>query len=319
MMPESNPFEPYMPEVDVPGDVAAVFQKARIAVANAGAKEGLASGQRALGIVTPGRMVMIVPAPKPGAVPEQFVAQVKSLLPSDRPLNITAISFTALEPLVQDKAKCIPMLGQLLGFAYLGHNVVVFEGHPSALEHALQGAEVLWIDYAMAPFLQRDWIDVASRILPPPHRILGFDRKSGQLRPIIKSNDAPGWRMSEPDGEASYVNCLLTTLAKNSPTPVHVAASHPLPDLAKLTSDPQQLNWISGLPFRYDALDAAKVIGILQRVSKLPSPAGTPSIGMLQAQLATAGGRREKVSFQVTLAQDVEGRQRLDIEKLATA
>ena len=318
-MAESNLFEPYMPDVDVPGDIAAVFVKARTTVASAGTKEGLATGQRAIGILTPGRMVMLVPAPKPGGVPDQFVTQVRALLSSDKPLNIAAISFTALEPLMKDKAKSIPMLGQLLGFAYVGHNVLVFEGHPSALEHALRGADLLWIDSAMLPFLQKNWIDVTYRVLPPRPRIVVFDRKSGQLRPVVKSNEAQGWRFSEPDGEASYVNCLLATLAKNSPMPVHVAASHPLPDLAKLTSDPQQLNWIGSLPFRYDSLDAAKVIGIIQRVSKLPPPAATPSLGTLQAQLATAGGKREKVSFQLTLAKEPDGRQRLDIEKLAIA
>ena len=318
-MAESDLFSPYMPQVDVPGDVAAVFAKARATVANAGANEGLAPGQRALGILTPGRMMMLVPAPKPGGVPEQFVAQVNALLPSDKPLNITAISFTALDPLMQDKAKCIPMLGQLLGFAYVGHNVLVFEGHSSALEPALQRSDLLWIDSAMLPFLKSDWIEVAYRALPPRPRILVFDRKTGQLRPVIKSTDAQGWRFSEPDGEASYVNCLLTTLARNSPAPVHVSVGHPVPDLAKLTEDPQQLNWINGLPFRYDSLDATKVIGIIQRVSKLPPPAATPSIGTLQAQLATSGGKRERVSFQLTLAQDVAGRQRLDIERLTTA
>ena len=41
---------------------------------------------------------------------------MKAPLPSDKLLNITAIGFTALDPLMKDKAKCIPMLGHLLGF-----------------------------------------------------------------------------------------------------------------------------------------------------------------------------------------------------------
>ena len=316
-MTPDNPFEPYMPEVDIPVNTE-VFAKARTDIANAGAKERLAPGQHCLGIMTPGRLLMIVNAPKPGSVPDQFVAQVKALLPSDEPLNITAVCFTALEPLMKDKAKCIPMLGQLLGFAYVGHNVLVFEGHSSALEHALKGCDVLWIDSAMLPFLEQGWIDVAYRMMTPP-RILVCDRKNGQVLPVVKSNDAKGWRYAEPDGEASYVNCLLTTLAKNAPAPVQVAASSPVPDLARFTSDPQQLEWIRGLPFRYDALDAAKVIGIIQRVSKLPAPNGSPSGGTLTAQLATAGGKREKVSFRLTLAADATGRHVLDILRIPPA
>jgi hypothetical protein len=317
-MSEADPFVPYMPDVDIPPDTT-VFARARTDIANAGVKERLAPGQHCLGILTPGRLLMIVNAPMHGSVPDQFVAQVKALLPSDKPLNITAISFTALDPLMKDKAKCIPMLGQLLGFAYVGHNVLVLEGHVSALEHALKGCDVLWIDSGMLPFLAEGWIDVVYRMMTSPPRILVSNRKTGQALTVIKSNDAKGWRYSEPDGEASYVNCLLTTLAKNSPVPVQVAADAVVPDLARFTSDPQQLAWIHDLPFRYDALDAAKVIGIIQRVSKLPPPYGSPSSGTLTAQLATAGGKREKVSFRLTLTSDATGRHVLDILRLPPA
>ena len=175
-MSEADPFVPYMPDVDIPSDTT-VFAKARTEIANTGVKERLAPGQHCLGILTPGRLLMILNAPKPGGVPDQFVAQVKASLPSDKPLNITAISFTALDPLMKDKAKCIPMLGQLLGFAYVGHNVLVFEGHASMLEHAFKGCDVLWIDSAMLPFLEEGWIDVAYRMMASPPRILVCDRK----------------------------------------------------------------------------------------------------------------------------------------------
>ena len=316
-MPDADPFKPYMPEVDISSN-STVFASARTDIARAGTKERLAPGQRCIGIMTPGRLLMFVGAPIPGTVPAEFVAQVKALLPAEKPLNITAISFTALDSLMRDKAKCIPMLGQLLGFAYVGHNVLVFEGHSSALEHALKGCDVLWIDSAMLPFLEEGWIDVAFRMMAPP-RILAADRKTGRVLPVVKGNDAKGWRYSEPDGEASYVNCLLTTLAKNSPVRVQVAVSDPVPDLARFTQDPQQLEWIRGLPFRYDALDAAKVIGIIQRVSKLPAPNGSPSSGTLSAQLATAGGKREEVAFGLTLTPDAKGRHVLDIQKLPPA
>lgn len=316
-MSEADPFEPYMPEVDVPADVKSVFRKARAAVVNAGSKEGLAPGQRCIGIVTPGRMVMFLPAPKTGAVPDQFVAQVKALLPGDKPLNIAAISFTALEPLMQGKAKCIPMLGQLLGFAYIGHHVLVFEGHPTALEHAVADCDVLWIDSAMLPFLQKDWIDVAYRVMPDRPRIFVFDRKTTRLHATVKSQDPQGWRYSEPDGEASYINCLLTTLAKRSSIPVRVSANAPVPDLAQLTSDAKQLEWIQGLPFQYDRLDPAKAIGIMWQVAKLPPPAAVPSKGILQAQVAIGAGKREKVSFHLTLSTDGDGRLCLDIQKAA--
>ncbi len=308
-----------MPAVDIPADMAAVFAKARKDLANAGEKERLAPGQRAIGILTPGRLLMLVCAPKPGTVPDQFVTQVKALLPCDRPLNITAISFTALDPLLRDKSRCIPMLGQLLGFAYVGHNVVVFEGHPSTLEASLIGCDVLWIDSGMLPFLQADWVETAYRVMPARPRIFIYDRKTNQLRPVMKSNDEQGWRYSEPDGEVSYVNCLLTTLAKVSPRPVQVATGAGVPDLTSLTNDPKQLEWIASLPFQYEALDASKVIGIIQKISKWSPAEGATSLGMLQAALATEGGKREKVAFQLTLTQEPGEANRLDIEKTAPA
>ena len=314
-MTETDPFEPHMPAVDIPPDMAAVFAKARKDLANAGEKERLAPGQRAIGILTPGRLLMLVSTPKPGTVPDQFVAQVKALLPCDGPLNITAISFTALDPLLRDKSKCIPMLGQLLGFGYVGHNVIVFEGHPSTLEASLKGSDVLWIDSGMLPFLQADWIDAAYRVMHARPRILVSNRKTKQLLPVVKSNDEQGWRYSEPDGEASYVNCLLTTLAKASPCPVQVAAGAGVPDLTSLTNDPKQLEWIAALPFQYEALDASKVIGIIQKISKWSPAEGATSLGMLQAALAMEGGKREKVAFQLTLTEKPGGANRLNIEK----
>jgi hypothetical protein len=304
----SNLFEPHMPGVDVPPDLQGVFAKARIEIAS--------GDERRIGIVTPGRMIMLQPAPPPGSIPKEFVAQVSQLLPSAKPLNITFVGHTQLEALMQDKAKCIPQLGQLLGFAYLGHNVIVFEGHPSAFEYALRDCDVLMIDSGMLPFLQPDWFDVALRAARQGAKMIVQDRKTGRLQPVIKSKNAPGWRYGEPDGEASYANCLLTTLAKaDAPGPVRIASGSPVPGLAQFAVDPAQLDWIAELPFRYAALDADKVIGILHRIVKWSSPDNGESKGVLKAQLATGGGQRQAVSFDLTLGKDAAGKQRLDIMK----
>jgi hypothetical protein len=310
-MPEpSVPFEPRMPEVDVRPDMEGLFAKARIEIAS--------GGERRVGIVTPGRMTMLVPAPRPGSIAKEFVAQVGQLLPSTQPLNVTFVGYTQLEALMQDKAKCIPQLGQLLGFAYIGHSVIVFEGHPSAFEYALRDTDVLMIDSGMLPFLQPDWVDVALRLMRPGAKVMVQDRKTGRLQPVIKSKNAQGWRYGEPDGEASYANCLLTTLAKAvAAPPVHIASGAPLPGLAQFASDPTQLDWIAELPFRYDTLDADKVIGILQRVVKWSGAEHGESKGVLKAQLATGGGQRQAVSFELTLGQDAAGKQRLEVVKSA--
>jgi hypothetical protein len=238
------------------------------------------------------------------------------LLPSAKPLNITFVGYTQLEALMKDKAKCIPQLGQLLGFAYLGHNVIVFEGHPSAFEHALRDCDVFMIDSGMLPFLQPDWLDVALRVAREGAKMIVQDRKTGRLQPVIKSKNAQGWRYGEPDGEASYANCLLTTLAKaDAPPPVRIASGSALPGLAQFARDPAQLNWIAELPFRYDTLDADKVIRILHRVAKWSPLDNGESKGVLKAQVATGGGQRQAVSFDLTLGQDAAGKQRLEVVK----
>src|SRR5262249_47374505 len=121
-------FTPRMPEVDVPPDLAARFARARrIAsgdevVAN---PRGRVEGQRHLVIVTPGRMCMMHPCPRPGSMQAGAVAAIEQLAPSSKPLTIAVIALTELRALRASLARAIPFVGYLLGLAYAGHTVVV--------------------------------------------------------------------------------------------------------------------------------------------------------------------------------------------------
>jgi len=294
-------FQPQMPEIEPRADIASVFATARREVIAGGPEKGLATDQRCIGIVTPGRLVMFVPAPAPGSITSEQVAQAKQVLFSEKPLNITVVGYTRLDALMKDKAKCIPFLGHLLSFAYIGHHVVVFEGHPAVFEPGVQDSDVLLIDSGMLPFLQKDWVDAAVRVMPPGGRIFIHSRQSYRLMPVVKSKNPPGWRYSEPDGEASYVNCLLTTLAKGLRASVQIGVRGPVPNLAELTTDAAQLEWISELPFRYETLKPVAVIGIILKAAGWTLDDVSKSSGVLKAQLATKGGQRQVVSFQLTL------------------
>ena len=57
-----------MPHVDVLPHMVQLFAKARAEVAEGGSEKGLDAGQRCIGVVTPGRMLTFVPAPKAGSV-----------------------------------------------------------------------------------------------------------------------------------------------------------------------------------------------------------------------------------------------------------
>ena len=59
------------------------------------------------------------------------------------------------------------------------------------------------------------------------------------------------------------------------------------------------------------------MIRILHRVVKWSPPDNGESKGVLKAQVATGGGQRQAVSFDLTLGQDAAGKQRLEIVKSA--
>jgi hypothetical protein len=162
-----------MPGVDRPADLAEVFAKARQMVAD--------PAQPRVAIVTPGRMVMLVPAPR--KPPQTGLAGIKALLKSDSPLAITAVSYTKLDAMMADeeKTKCIPFLGHLLAMAFLGHKVIVFEGHRSAFEEGVTAADVVLVDSGMVPFLQADWTPTAFRLMKPGGRLLVHDRANYSL------------------------------------------------------------------------------------------------------------------------------------------
>jgi hypothetical protein len=108
------------------------------------------------------------------------VASIEQMMPSTVKRNVAAIAFTQLDGLMKDASKPIPFLGILLGLAYIGHAVWVFEGHRSALAAGCRDADVLIVDGAMVPHLQSDWVAVASSAMKRPE-IYVHDRATYSL------------------------------------------------------------------------------------------------------------------------------------------
>jgi len=79
-------------------------------------------------------------------------------------------------------ARAIPFLGMLLGLAYLGHAVWVFEGHPSALAAGCRDADFLIVDSAMLACLAPDWQHLARSVMRG-RALYVHDRTSFALRP----------------------------------------------------------------------------------------------------------------------------------------
>jgi hypothetical protein len=154
---------PRMPEVDIPSDINERFEKAwRLASEGPeiATRTATPAGQRNVIIVTPGRATMVQPCPRPGSMDANSVQAIEKIASPQKALNIAVIAFTQVEALLRGISKAIPFFGYIMGLSYIGHNVLVFEGHPSAIEAGCRDADMVIVDEAMVPHLQNDWMNV---------------------------------------------------------------------------------------------------------------------------------------------------------------
>lgn len=158
-------YQPRMPDVDVSERIEEIFADARRAARGEAELPGTSPGQRHLIVVTPGRMLMHQPCPPPGSMSADRVAPIEKLMPSAFKRAVAVIAYTELEAVKTDLDKAIPFAGLLLGFAYLGHAVWVFEGHPSALQAGCREADLLLVDGGMVPFLTEGWRATAAQVM----------------------------------------------------------------------------------------------------------------------------------------------------------
>jgi hypothetical protein len=318
----ANVFQPHLLGVEVLSDMDEVFRIARKmaagehgALAGESAAETLKEGERGVVIVTPGRLNMFDRCPEPGSVPEEKVEAMREMLPRDPPLRITAISYTHIEALVEDMSKAIPFRGFLNGWAYLGHNVIVFEGHPSAFESGVRDSDVLLVDSGMLPFLQFDWQAVAQKVMRPDAQILIHDRETYTVSQVTKSE--PG-QESGPGWEAAYVDLLIVLLFNGDRSSVEITAGEALPKLADFTTRPTDFPWLANVPFKHEDLNADRVIDTIlhkagwrwyrpfRRTGKLPAP-------VLPRMMPD--GKVRKWTLPVTLGKDAQGRRQVQIER----
>ncbi len=109
------------------------------------------------------------------------MAQIKQMMPPTVKRNVAVISYTEPEAVLADITRAIPFIGMLMGLAYIGHAVWIFEGHASALAAGCRDADVLIVDSAMAPFLAADLKAVVSAVMRRPEIYL-HDRATFSLR-----------------------------------------------------------------------------------------------------------------------------------------
>jgi hypothetical protein len=118
---------------------------------------------------------------------------------------------------------------------------------------------------------------------------------------------------AEPSDEPSYVNCLLTTLARGTATSVTLTDATPPPNLAHLTSDDIDLKWIAEIGFVPDHLSSQKIISLVMNLAGFRWFQFGKTEGRIQVKLAAHGGESfSEVVFRV-LRRRREGRIEVEI------
>lgn len=323
-------FEPHMPGVELFSDMDALFAGARRLSATgeypsgtgglppeAAAQVERLKGQRSVVIVTPGRILMPVPAAAPGSLSRAEEEGVRQLFPPDTPLVVTVISYTYVEALMRDMTRAVPFVRFLAAFAAIGHTVTVFEGHPSAFESGVRGSDVLMVDSGMLPFVQGDWKEVAFRLMRPEAKVLVHDRPTHNLvqhfRPGVKR--AP--LTLSPEEQASwYAGTLIRLLLTGTRTSTELTSGEPLPNLLDFATTPEQQAEIASLPFGHDQLDADKVIDKILEAAGWRPLSIFKTTGVVRIPMATPDGKPlGSGACGVRLGKVAGGRRRILLER----
>ncbi len=313
--PATGIFKPRYMEVEKSVDMDERFRQARRMAAgektdeSGGQVPNLIEGQRAVAIVTPGRLIMLDPCPEPGTVPEKQVAEMCEIFPANNPLTISVISYTDIEALTTNMTLTIPFRGFLNAWAYAGHNVMVFEGNPSAFESGVRDADVLLVDSGMTPFIQFNYLDVAFRIMRPGGRVFLHDRETYSLSMITKDATKTSTSQSEKD----YVELLLRFLMRSSRSTVEITSGEVLPDLADLLK--VDIDWIAELTADRTKLNPDVAIDILLRRAGWQWYTPFKKTGTLQAAVVSDDGTVKAWNFILTLRKTSDGKRQVQIER----
>jgi hypothetical protein len=116
-------------------------------------------------------------------MPQNVVSQIERLISPQVKRKIAVISYTELKAVKASLAKAIPFFGMLVGMAYIGHAVWIFEGHASALAAGCKEADVLIVDSGMLPHLTPDWQAIAAGSAPKI-QVYVHDRTNHSLRKV---------------------------------------------------------------------------------------------------------------------------------------
>ena len=137
-------------------------------------------------------------APPQGAISEQMIASVKAVVTSEEPRNIAAIAAAdalagdpSKPPSLPDIARRVPFFGSLMGLAYVGHAVWIFEAVAALLSDGCEDADVLIVDSNAIATLPSGWSESASGVMRNAN-ILVYDRNREKIGAMCTAGVVPG-------------------------------------------------------------------------------------------------------------------------------
>jgi hypothetical protein len=157
-----------------------------------------AAGNRGVSLVRPDQVVYGLPAPPQGSISPQMVEGVKSVISPEQPRNIAAIAPAdalagepSKPPTLPEVARHVPFFGLLIGLAYTGHAVWIFEAVPTMMPAGCEDADVLIVDSNAIATLPGSWVEDAGAVMRNPN-ILVYDRNRHKVGAMRTAGEVPG-------------------------------------------------------------------------------------------------------------------------------
>ena len=157
-----------------------------------------AGESRGVSLIRPDRTHYILPSPPEGAISPQMIDGVKAVIPSDRPRNVAAIvargaltNNPAEKPSLPEVAKRVPFMGLMVGLAFTGHAVWMYEASEEWTTAGAEEADVLIVDSDAIPALPPGWAVDAALVMRNPN-LLVYDRSRHRVGAIRTAGEVPG-------------------------------------------------------------------------------------------------------------------------------
>ena len=127
-----------------------------------------------------------------------MVEAVKPVIPSEQPRNVAAIAAHGAlsadpsnKPALREIAKRVPFFGLLIGLAYTGHAVWIFEASPELVTAGCEDADVLIVDSDAIAAFPQGWAVDAALVMRNPNMLV-YDRNRQKIGALRTAGEVPG-------------------------------------------------------------------------------------------------------------------------------